>query len=34
MGFGDWGLGPIPNPQYFNLFNEYETNNLILFISK
>ena len=28
MGIGDWGLGPIPNPQSPN----YELNKLILFI--
>ena len=19
LGIGDWGLGPIPNPQYYNI---------------
>jgi len=30
LGIGDWGLGPIPNPQLLNLFvNFNKFNNLL-----
>jgi len=36
LGIGDWGLGPIPNPQSpipnYILFNTYLTYNLIYYI--
>ena len=35
MGIGDWGLGPIPNPQspipiQYNQYNQYNHNSKII----